>query len=196
MLDTRNGSKESQENLTIDLWCIWIWYSSRGNQIQDLFTSKQSNQSIKTVTNYFLMKPMLFSNLELHLTTTRSSTFSGFKLALMGVTTLPATEKTRSNLDEVAGTGKTLLTSLARRGTESRDASPITAGPLWTAHQATVGKTSFFTPWGTLNFFSSSYSSSFTISLLFCACRWFLKALVEPWQTLMTKAEPEMMNTY
>ena len=142
------------------------------------------------------MKPMLFSNLELHLTTTRSSTFSGFKLALMGVTTLPATEKTRSNLDEVAGTGKTLLTSLARRGTESRDASPITAGPLWTAHQATVGKTSFFTPWGTLNFFSSSYSSSFTISLLFCACRWFLKALVEPWQTLMTKAEPAMMNIY
>ena len=119
-----------------------------------------------------------------------------FKLALFGVTTLPATEKTRSNLDEVAGTGKTLLTSLARRGTESRDASPITAGPLWTAHQATVGKTSFFTPWGTLNFFSSSYSSSFTISLLFCACRWFLKALVEPWQTLMTKAEPAMMNIY
>merc|ERR1719150_3113947 len=89
----------------------------------DLFTSKQSNQSIKTVTNYFLMKPMLFSKLELHLTTTRSSTFSGFKLALMGVTTLPATEKTRSNLDEAAGTGKTLLTSLARRGTKSRDAS-------------------------------------------------------------------------
>ena len=139
---------------------------------------------------------LLFSNLELHLTTTRSSTFSGFKLALMGVTTLPATEKIRSNLDEVAGTGKTLLTSLARRGTESRDASPITAGPLWTAHQATVGKTSFFTPWGTLNFFSSSYSSSFTISLLFCDCRWFLKALVEPWQTLMTKAEPAMMNIY
>ena len=116
--------------------------------------------------------------------------------ALMGVTTLPATEETRSNLDEVAGTGKTLLTSLARRGTESRDASPITAGPLWTAHQATVGKTSFFTPWGTLNFFSSSYSSSFTISLLFCACRWFLKALVEPWQTLMIKAEHAMMNIY
>jgi len=150
------------------------------------------------MTNYFLMKPMLFSNLELHLTTTRSSTstFSGFKLALMGVTILPATEKTRSNLDEVAGTGKTLLTSLARRGTESCDASPITAGPLWTTHQATVGKTSFFTPWGTLNFFSSSYSSSFTISLLFGACRWFLKALVEPWQTLMTKAEPAMMNIY
>ena len=31
---------------------------------------------------------MLFSNLKLHLTTTRSSTFSGFKLAVLGVTTL------------------------------------------------------------------------------------------------------------
>ena len=52
----------------------------------DLFQSRQSNQSIKTVTNYFLNKPMLFSNLKLHLTTTRSSTFSGFKLAVLGVT--------------------------------------------------------------------------------------------------------------
>ena len=68
------------------------------------------------VTNYFLMKPMLFSNLELHLTTTRSSTFSGFKLAVLGVTTLPATEKTCTDLDEAAGTGKTTLTSLAIRG--------------------------------------------------------------------------------
>ena len=58
---------------------------------------------------------MLFSNLKLHLTTTRSSTFSGFKLAVLWVTTLPATEKTRSDLDEAAGTGKTTL-SLARRG--------------------------------------------------------------------------------
>ena len=156
---------------------------------------RKSNKSIKKVTIHFL-KPMVLSNLKLHFTTRRSSTFSGFNLALLGLTTLPATEKTRSDLDEAAGTGKTTLTSLARRGTESRDASPITAGPLWTAHQATVGKTSFFTPWGTLNFFSSSYSSSFTISLLFCACRWFLKALVEPWQTLMTKAEPAMMNIY
>ena len=67
------------------------------------------------MTNYFLIKPMLFSNLKLHLTTTRSSTFSGFKLAVLGVTTLPATEKTRSDLDEAAGTGKTTL-SLARGG--------------------------------------------------------------------------------
>mgnify|MGYP003331733514 CR=1 FL=1 len=95
---------------------IWqIIYDAFGfniPDIQDLFTSKQSNQSIKTVTNYFLMKPMLFSNLELHLTTTRSSTFSGFNLALLGVTTLPATEKTRSDLDEAAGIGKTTLTIL------------------------------------------------------------------------------------
>ena len=74
----------------------------------------QSNQTIKT--NYFLIKPMPFSNLRLHLTTTRSSTFSRFNLALLGVTTLPATEMTRSDLDEAAGTGKTTLTSLARRG--------------------------------------------------------------------------------
>ena len=40
--------------------------------------------------------------LKLHSTTMRSSTFSGFKLALLGVTTLPATEKTRSDLDEAA----------------------------------------------------------------------------------------------
>ena len=81
----------------------------------DLFKLSQSNQSIKKMTTYF-MKAMVLSNFKLHFTTARSSTFSGFKLALLGVTTLPATEKTRSNLDEVAGTGKTLLTSLARRG--------------------------------------------------------------------------------
>ena len=89
-------------------------YSSRGNQIQNLLTSMQSNQTIKT--NYFLIKPMPFSNLRLHLTTTRPSTFSGFNLALLGVTTLPATEKTRSDLDEAAGIGKTTLTILDRRG--------------------------------------------------------------------------------
>ena len=84
-------------------------------------------------------------------------------------------------------------------GTESRDASPILAGPRRTAHQATVGKTSFFTLWGTLNVFSSSSSSSFTMSansFLWYAWRRFLKALGEPWQTLMTKAEHEMMNIY
>ena len=78
------------------------------------FKLRQSNQSIKKVIIYFL-KTMFLSNLKLHFTTTRSSTFSGFNLALLGVTTMPATEKTRSDLDEAAGTGKTTL-SLARRG--------------------------------------------------------------------------------
>ena len=56
------------------------------------------------------------SNFKLHFATTRSFTFSGFNLAPLGVTTLPATEKTRySDLDEAAGTGKTTLTSLATR---------------------------------------------------------------------------------
>ena len=68
-------------------------------------------------------------------------------------------------------------------GTESRDASPITAGPLWTAHQATVGKTSFFTLWGTLDFFSSSSFIKSANSFLWCAYGWFFKASVEPWQT-------------
>ena len=57
------------------------------------------------------------SNFKLHFATTRSFTFSGFNLAPLGVTTLPATEKTRcSDLDEAAGTGKTTLTGLAIRG--------------------------------------------------------------------------------
>ena len=78
-------------------------------------SSRQSNQSIIKVTIYFL-KPMVLSNPKLNFTTTRPSTFARFNLALLGVTTLPATEKTRSDLDEADGTGKTLLTSLARRG--------------------------------------------------------------------------------
>ena len=45
---------------------------------------------------------MVLSNLELRFTTTRSFTFSGFNLTLLEVTTLPATEKTRSDLDEAA----------------------------------------------------------------------------------------------
>ena len=72
----------------------------------DLFKLTQSNQSIKTMTIYF-MKPMVLSNFKLHFTTARSSTFSGFNLTLLGVTTLPAMEKTRSDLDEATDTGKT-----------------------------------------------------------------------------------------
>ena len=84
---------------------------------------------------------MPFSNLRLHLTTTRSSTFSRFNLALLGVTTLSATEETRSDLDEAAGIGKTTLTILDRRGIGPRDASTTPIGPQRTAHLAAVEKT-------------------------------------------------------
>ena len=70
-------------------------------------TPRKSNQSIKEVTIYFL-KPMVLSSLNLHFSTTRSPTFSRFNLALLGVS--------RSDLDEAAGTRKTTLTSLARKG--------------------------------------------------------------------------------
>ena len=88
------------------------------------------------------------SNLKLHFTSTRSSTFSGFNLALLGLTTLPATEKTWSDLDEAAGSGKTTLTSLARRGNWDswwiHHSSRSTEDGL--SYQAKVGKTSFLTP--------------------------------------------------
>ena len=87
----------------IDFWCILIYSSRRWEN--------QINESKR----WHFLKPMVLSYLKLHFTTTRSSTFSGFNLALCGLTTLPATEKTCSNLDEAAGTGKTTL-SLARRG--------------------------------------------------------------------------------
>ena len=78
---------------------------------------------------------MLVSNLKLHLTTTRSSTFSGFKLALVGVTTSLAKEKTRSDLDEAAGTGKTTLTGLAIRENWDSWCFQHLAGPRRTDHQ-------------------------------------------------------------
>ena len=95
-LDRRNGSKESQKNWTIDLWYILI-YSSR----------RPGNQSFNQKGNNLVSEAHALSNLKLHLTTTRSSSFSGFNLALLGVT--------RSDLDEAAGTGKTTLTSLSRK---------------------------------------------------------------------------------
>ena len=69
----------------------------------DLFKStlRKSNKSIKKVAIHFL-KPMVLSNLKLHFTTTRSSTFSGFNLALLGLTTLPATEKAQMKMKQLA----------------------------------------------------------------------------------------------
>ena len=55
-------------------------------------------------------------SLKLPFTTIRSSTFSGFNLALFGVTKLLSAEKTRWDLDEAADTEKNTLTSLVRRG--------------------------------------------------------------------------------
>ena len=126
----------------------------------DLFKLRQSNQSIKKLTIFFI-KPMVLSNFKLHLTNARSSTSSGFNLTLLGVTTLPAMEKTRSDLDEATGTGKT-GTVLARTG--NWDSWIVMLPPFQLVHgarQATVGKASFFTPKGTSDFFSSS---SFTMS--------------------------------
>ena len=63
------------------------------------------------------MKPMLFSNLKLHLTTTRSSIFSGFKLVLLRVTILPAKEKkTRSDLDIRSWHWEDHLDELGKKG--------------------------------------------------------------------------------
>ena len=73
----------------------------------------QSNQTIKT--NYFLIKPMPFSNLRLHLTTTRSSTFSGL--------------------------GRPPWQFWIEGGIGPRDASTTTIGPQRTAHLAAVEKT-------------------------------------------------------
>ena len=72
--------------------------------------------------------------------------------------------------------GRPLRRTWQEGGTETRDVSTISTGP-----QATVGKTSFSTPWGTLDFFSRSGE---VVS----------QGLEEPWQTLMIKAEHEMMN--
>ena len=47
---------------------------------------------------------------------TKSSTISGANLFLSGVTILPATENTRSDLEEAAGMGKTTLTRSANLG--------------------------------------------------------------------------------
>ena len=52
----------------------------------------------------------------LHFMVTKSSTISGANLFLSGVTILPATENTRSDLEEAAGMGKTTLTRSANLG--------------------------------------------------------------------------------
>ena len=66
------------------------------------------------------------SSRRLHFNVTKSSTISGANLFLSGVTTLPATENTRSDLEEAAGMGKmTLANILPRPG----DFDPCPAPP-------------------------------------------------------------------
>ena len=49
--------------------------------------------------------PMPLSSDKLHLTMTKSSTFSGLRDALLAVTTFPAAENTLSDFELAAGTG-------------------------------------------------------------------------------------------
>ena len=58
--------------------------------------------------------PMPLSSDRLHLTMTKSSTFSGLRDTLLAVTTFPAAENTLSDFELVAGTGKTILTRCER----------------------------------------------------------------------------------
>ena len=58
--------------------------------------------------------PMPLSSDKLHLTMTKSSTFSGLRDALLAVTTFPAAENTLSDFELAAGTVKTILTRCER----------------------------------------------------------------------------------
>ena len=63
--------------------------------------------------DHFLM-PMSLSSDKLHLTMTKSFTFSGLRDALLAVTTFPAAENTLSDFELATGTGKTILTRCER----------------------------------------------------------------------------------
>ena len=75
------------------------------------FKLRQSNQSIKKVIIYFL-KPMVLSNLKLHFTTMRSSTFSIFNLALLPAGKDPLRFRREDQLDELGNKGELRLMML------------------------------------------------------------------------------------
>ena len=56
-----------------------------------------------TEVSFQLLRPIDLSSLRLHLTMTHSSTFSGLRFALFGVTVFPAAENTRSDFELAAG---------------------------------------------------------------------------------------------
>ena len=121
------------------------------------------------ITIYFL-KPMVLSNLKLHFTTTRSSTSSGFNLALLGVTTLPderhplrfrwSSWHWKDHLDELGNIKLGLRLMMPPKFS-------------WSTEDKSSGNTHS----------CSVLSGGFT--RLWCS-------LGKPW----TKAEPEMMNIY
>ena len=61
------------------------------------------------------------SSRRLHFNVTKSSTISGANLFLSGVTTLPATENTRSDLEEAAGMGKMTFANSANLKTTNEN---------------------------------------------------------------------------
>ena len=71
------------------------------------------NQSQTTKKVVFQSDDKFLNKRKLHFSMTRSSTISGASLLRSGVTTLPATLKTRSDLEDAAGMAKTTLTSNA-----------------------------------------------------------------------------------
>ena len=107
----------------------------------DLFKLTQSNQSIKTMTIYF-MKPMVLSNFK-------------FKV--------------------------------------KRNASTIPAGPGRTVCQEILRSSLQGEPWTAFPPSPSLYPRTPCCGVLTGG---FLRLWGEPWQTLMTKAEPGMINIY
>ena len=72
------------------------------------------------------------SSRRLHFNVTKSSTISGANLFLSGVTTLPATENTRSDLEEAAGMGKITLANSANLKTTNKNMRKICPAPEMT----------------------------------------------------------------
>ena len=99
----------------------------------------QSNQTIKT--NYFLIKPMPFSNLRLHLTTTRSSTLPGLIWPSWGWPHCRPRRRPAQIWMRQLVLGRPPWQFWIEGGIGPRDASTTPIGPQRTAHLAAVEKT-------------------------------------------------------
>ena len=81
------------------------------------FIQVEAIKSINQKITIYFLKPMVLRNLKLLLTTTRSSTSSGFNLALLWVTTLPDGKdplrfRREDQLDELGNKGELRLMML------------------------------------------------------------------------------------